>query len=231
MTPAQIVQAALDSGARTIAYTFTEPTIFFELAIETARLAKAQGLKNIFITSGYINEAPQRELAEVLDAVNVDLKFFRDESYRRVSRVKLKPILDAIRRYRDLGVWVEVTTLVIPGINDSDAEFKDIADFLCDLSPEIPWHLSRFYPAYEVRDVPVTPVARLEHAAAIGKAAGLRYIYTGNVPGEGGENTDCPGCGTLLIERYGFYVLSNRVRQGCCPACDHPIAGVAMDGG
>jgi len=231
VTPAQIVQAALDSGARTIAYTFTEPTIFYELAIDTARLAKSAGLKNIFVTSGYINEAPQRALAEVLDAANVDLKFFRDQTYRRISRVKLRPILDAIRRYRELGVWVEVTTLVIPGINDSDMELKEIADFLCALSPEIPWHISRFYPAHEMRDLPITPVATLKRAEAIGRAAGLRYIYAGNVPGEGGESTYCPGCGTLLIERYGFYVLSNRMREGRCPDCDCVIAGVGMDGG
>ena len=231
VTPAQIVQATLDSGARTIAYTFTEPTIFYELAVDTARLAKAQGLKNIFVTSGYINEAPQRELATVLDAANVDLKFFREERYRRISRVKLQPILDAIRRYRELGVWVEVTTLVIPGINDSDTELKEIADFLCSLSPEIPWHISRFYPAHEMSNVPVTPVDTLHRAAAIGKDAGLHYIYAGNVPGDGGENTYCPGCGTLLIERYGFYVLSNRVREGRCPECDCVIAGVGMDGG
>jgi pyruvate formate lyase activating enzyme len=231
VTPAQIVQAALDSGAHTIAYTFTEPTIFYELALDTARLAKAQGLKNVFVTSGYINEAPQRELAQVLDEANVDLKFFREESYRHISRVKLQPILDAIRRYRELGVWLEVTTLVIPGINDSDAELKEIADFLCALSPEIPWHISRFYPAHEMRDVPLTPVATVERAEAIGRAAGLRYVYAGNVPGEGGESTHCPGCGTLLIERYGFYVLSNRVREGRCPDCGRVIAGVGMDGG
>jgi len=230
VTPAQIVQAALDSGARTIAYTFTEPTIFYELAVDTARLAKAQGLKNVFVTSGYINEAPQRELAEVLDAANVDLKFFREESYRRISRVKLQPILEAMRRYRELGVWVEVTTLVIPGINDSDTELKEIAVFLCSLSPEIPWHISRFYPAHEMRDLPVTPVATLKRAEAIGKAAGLRYIYAGNVPGEGGENTYCHHCGTLLIERYGFYVLANQVRNGCCPNCGTPVAGVGIGG-
>jgi pyruvate formate lyase activating enzyme len=182
------------------------------------------------VTSGYINEAPQRELAEVLDAANVDLKFFREASYRRISRVKLEPILDAIRRYCELGVWVEVTTLVVPAINDSDTELAEIAEFLRALSPEIPWHISRFYPAHEMRDVPVTPVATLKRAEAIGKAAGLRYIYAGNVPGEGGESTHCPGCGTLLIERYGFYVLSNRVREGRCPECGCAIAGVGMDG-
>ena len=231
VTPAQIVQAALESGARTIAYTFTEPTIFYELAIDTARLAKAAGLKNVFVTSGYINEAPQRELAEVLDAANVDLKFFREESYRRISRVKLQPIRDAIRRYRELGVWVEVTTLVVPGVNDSDGELKQIADFVCSLSPEIPWHVSRFYPAHEMRDVPATPVDTLHRAAAIGKSVGLHYVYAGNVPGDGGENTYCHQCGLVLIERYGFYVLVNRVRAGRCPNCGTPVAGVGMDGG
>lgn len=231
VTPAQIVQAARVSGARTIAYTYTEPTIFYELAVDTARLARAAGLKNAFVTSGYINEAPQRELATILDATNVDLKFFREESYRHISRVRLQPILDAIRRYYELGVWVEITTLVVPGVNDSDGELRQIADFVCSLSPEIPWHVSRFYPAYEMRDVPATPVDTLHRAAAIGKAAGLHYVYAGNVPGDGGENTCCHRCGAVLIERYGFYVLANRVRQGRCPDCGTPVAGVGMDGG
>jgi pyruvate formate lyase activating enzyme len=231
VTPAQIVRAALDSGARSIAYTFTEPTIFYELAVDTARLAKAEGLRNVFVTSGFIGEAPQRELAEVLDAANVDLKFFRDESYRRISRVRLQPILDAIRRYVELGVWVEVTTLVVPGINDSDAELGEIAAFIRSLSPDIPWHISRFYPAHEMRDVPMTPLETLKRAAAIGAAAGLRYVYSGNVPGEGGESTACHGCGAPLIERYGFYVLANRIGQGRCPECGTPVAGIGMDGG
>lgn len=228
VTPGQIVRAAREGGARSIAYTFTEPTIFYELAYETAVLAKEQGLSNVFVTNGYINEAPQVELAQVLDAANVDLKFFREQSYRHQSRVKLQPVLDAIRRYHELGVWLEVTTLVIPGINDSDMELRDIASFIHDLSPDIPWHISRFHAAYEMPDTRTTPASTLERAYAIGQEVGLRYIYKGNVPGDGGEHTLCHGCGKTLIQRYGFHLLSSRIRRGACPDCGTPVAGVGM---
>lgn len=228
VTPEQIVAAAVASGVRAIAYTFTEPTIFYELAYDTAVLARKQGLKNLFVTSGYISEAPLRELARVLDATNVDLKFFSERSYLRISRVRMQPILDAIRLYHKLGVWTEVTTLVIPGVNDSDAELQDIARFVCGLGPDVPWHVSQFYPAHHMADVPQTPLATLQRAAAIGRAAGLRYVYQGNLPGRGGENTVCHHCGAALIERYGFRLRSNHVRDGCCPHCGTPVAGVGM---
>jgi len=228
VTPQDIVEAALSAGATSIAYTYTEPTIFYELAYDTAVLAREQGLKNIFVTSGYISEAPLRELATVLDAANVDIKFFKEESYRHISRVRMQPILDAIRLYHDLGVWLEVTTLVIPGINDSDEELQAIAEFVRDVGVEVPWHVSQFYPAYKMRDVPVTPLATLRRAGEIGRGAGLRYVYEGNVPGEPGEDTLCWQCGALLIDRYGFHVRANHIRHGCCPDCGAAIDGIAM---
>jgi len=228
VTPEQIVESALATRCRSIAYTYTEPTIFYELARDTAQLARARGLKNIFVTNGFISEAPLRELATVLDAANVDLKFLKPESYRRISRARLEPILDAIRLYRALGVWVEVTTLVIPGVNDTDDELKAIAAFVASVGPEVPWHVSQFYPAWKMLDRPVTAVETLRRAAAIGRQAGLRYVYEGNVPGEKGENTWCPGCGALLIERYGHHVRGNRIRQGACPDCGTRIDGVDM---
>lgn len=228
VTPQSIVAAALASGAAAIAYTYTEPTIFYELAYDTAVLARAQGLKNIFVSNGFISEAPLRELAKVLDAANIDLKSFRDETYRHISRARLEPILEAIRLYHELGVWLEVTTLVIPGVNDSDEELKDIAGFVHSVGEEVPWHVSKFYPAWKMLDVPVTPVETLRRAAEIGREAGLRYVYEGNVPGEKGENTTCYRCGALLIERYGFHVRVNRIRHGACPDCGAPIDGVGM---
>ena len=228
VTPQAIVEAALDSGAASIAYTYTEPTIFYELAYDTSVLARERGLKNIFVTSGHINEAPLREMATVLDAANIDLKYFKEESYRRISRVGMQPILDAIRLYHELGVWVEVTTLVIPGINDSDEELKAIAEFVHSVGVEVPWHVSQFYPAYKMLDRPVTPMETLRRAGDIGRAAGLRYVYEGNVPGEKGEDTYCCHCGSLLIDRYGFYVRRNRIRNDCCPDCGTPIDGVGM---
>jgi pyruvate formate lyase activating enzyme len=228
VTPKEIVAAALRSGARSIAYTYTEPTIFYELAYDTAVLARKRGLKNIFVSNGFIGEAAQRELATVLDAVNVDLKGFREAAYRRVSRARLEPVLESIVRYRELGVWVEVTTLVVPGLNDSDEELDSIAKFLAAVGPDVPWHVSQFYPAYKMLDTPVTPVARLRRAVEIGRAAGLRYIYEGNVPGEKGENTHCHKCAALLVERYGFHIRRNAIRDAACPQCHAKVAGVGM---
>jgi len=228
VTPATIVETALAANATSIAYTYTEPTIFYELAYDTAVLAKENGLKNIFISNGYISEAPLRELATVLDAANIDLKFFSEKSYRHISRVRMQPILDAIRLYYELGVWVEVTTLVIPGINDSDEELKAIAEFVYSVGAEVPWHVSQFYPAHKMLDRPVTPMETLQRAGDIGRAAGLRYVYEGNVPGEKGENTYCYNCDSLLIDRYGFYVRSNRIHDGRCPDCNELIDGIGM---
>lgn len=228
VTPGAIVQAARNTGCLSISYTFTEPTIFYELAYDTAVLAREQGLKNNFVSNGFISEAPLRELATVLDAANIDLKFFREESYRRVSRARLQPILDAIRLYHELGVWLEITTLIIPGLNDSEEELQQIARFIYELDPAIPWHVTQYYPAYKMFDRPPTPVETLRQARKIGLDTGLRYVYEGNVPGEGGENTYCYACGALLIQRYGFYVQQNRIMDSHCPDCGAAIDGVGM---
>jgi pyruvate formate lyase activating enzyme len=228
VTPREIVERAAASGCRSIAYTYTEPTVFYELAYDTAVLARERGLRNIFVTNGFISEAPLTKLAAVLDAVNVDLKFFNPDSYRRVSRARLEPILEAIRRYRALGVWVEVTTLVVPGLNDSDEELAGIAGFVRSVGPEVVWHVSQFYPAWRMLDRPVTPIATLRRAAEIGRKAGLRYVYEGNVPGETGENTHCWSCRALLIERFGNTMLRNRIAAGRCPECGSVIDGVDM---
>jgi pyruvate formate lyase activating enzyme len=226
INPAEVLRAAAHTGCLSVSYTFTKPTIFYELAYDTAVLAREQGLKNNFVSNGFISEVPLREIAPLLDAVNIDLKFFREASYRRISRARLQPVLDAIRLYHALGVWVEVTTLVVPGLNDSDEELSRIAEFLCDVDPAIPWHLSRYYPAYRMFDHPFTPVHTLQRAREIGRKAGLRYVYEGNVPGEGGENTYCYQCDALLINRFGFFVRQNRIRGGACPDCGTSIDGL-----
>jgi pyruvate formate lyase activating enzyme len=230
VTSAMIVEAAKETGCISISYTFTEPTIFYELAYDTAVLAREAGLKNNFVSNGFISEAPLRELSTVLDAANIDLKFFREESYRRVSRARLQPILDAIRLYHELGVWLEITTLVIPGLNDSDGELRQIAEFIYDINPGIPWHVTAFYPTYKMLDRNATPVETLRRARSIGLDTGLRYVYEGNVPGEGGENTYCYQCGKLLIERYGFFVRENRIVESRCPDCGAVIDGIGMSG-
>jgi pyruvate formate lyase activating enzyme len=230
VTPAMLVEEALATGCQSLSYTFTEPTIFYELAYDTAVLARQRGLLNNFVSNGFISEAPLRQLATVLDGANIDLKFFKEESYRHISRARLQPILDAIRLYHELDVWLEITTLVIPGLNDSEEELTQIAEFICSVGEEIPWHVTRFYPAYQMFDRPPTPLDTLRRARRIGLAAGLRYVYEGNVPGEGGENTYCYNCNTLLIERYGFAVRQNRIRAGGCPECGAVIDGIGMSG-
>lgn len=234
MTAEDIVQAACDEGAQSVACTYTEPTVFYELAYEVAVLARERRLRNVWVSCGFTEEAPLRQIAPLLDAVNVDLKFGLESRYRRVSGARLEPVLEAIRLYRALGVWVEVTTLIVPGLNDSTEELETIARFLRSVGPEIPWHVTRFHPCCRMLDRPVTPLATLQRAREIGAAAGLRYLYEGNTSWgakAGGEDTCCAECGRLLIERRGFEVLSNAVRGGCCPQCHTMVDGVGMDGG
>jgi pyruvate formate lyase activating enzyme len=230
VTPRGIVEAALGAGCASIAYTYSEPTVFFELAYDTAVLARRAGLRNLFVTCGYVSPEPLRRIATVLDAVNVDLKFFRDESYRRSSRGRLAPVLDAVRLYHDLGVWTEVTTLVVPGLNDSDEELGEIAAFIRSVGEEVPWHVTRFHPAHRLLDRPATPAGTLRRARRIGLEAGLRYVYEGNVPGEDGEHTHCHACGARLITRLSVFLKSNRIRGGRCPGCGARVDGVEMDG-
>jgi pyruvate formate lyase activating enzyme len=228
--PEEIVRAARQTGCRSIAYTYTEPTIFFEYSYDIARLAQEQGMANIYVTNGYMTPEMLELFHPHLDAANVDLKAFRDETYRKYVGARLQPILDNLVRIKELGIWLEVTTLVVPGINDSAEELRDAAEFLAnEIGPDTPWHLSRFTPAYRMRDVPPTPLQTLEKARAIGVEAGLHHIYVGNVPGE--ENTYCPACGELLIRRSGYRIIANKTRQGgSCPNCGTAVAGVGMEG-
>ena len=226
--PDEIVAAAARSGCRSIAYTYTEPTIFFELAYDTARLAARDGLANVFVTNGFITEEALAVIAPYLDAANIDLKSFDDSAHQRMTGARLQPVLEAIRNYKRLGIWIEVTTLVIPGHNDSERELRQIAEFVCSVGRDVPWHVTQFYPTYRLLDRPPTPVSTLRRARAIGRQAGLQFVYEGNVPGEGGENTLCPACAAVLIRRYGHQVLANHLRDGRCPACNTVIPGVGL---
>ena len=225
--PQTIVERALAAGCRTISYTYTEPTVFFEYAYEIAVLARAAGLKNIFVTNGYIASEPLAAIAPFLDAANIDLKGFTESFYREVVGASLAEVLDCIRDYRKHGIWLELTTLVIPNRNDSEQELGGIARFIAsELGRETPWHVTQFYPTHRLTDQPRTPVNTLRNARRIGVDAGLRYVYEGNVPGEGGENTYCHCCGSVLIRRYGYLVEQNLLDQGKCPACGSGIDGV-----
>ncbi|MDP2914375.1 MAG: AmmeMemoRadiSam system radical SAM enzyme [Candidatus Aminicenantes bacterium] len=225
LSPEDAVRIALDRGCRSISYTYTEPTVFFEYAYDTAKLARESGLANTFVTNGFMTAEALETIRPYLDAANVDLKAFRDETYKKVCQARLGPVLDSIRLMHDLGIWVEVTTLVVPGLNDGDAELGDMARFIAGVDPDIPWHISRFHPDYNYTDAEPTPVETLRRAFAIGQRADLRYVYIGNVSGEG-DTTRCPHCFRPLIQRRGFRVEENRVRDGACPYCRTPIAGL-----
>jgi len=228
VSPQRVVALARQTGCRSIAYTYTEPTIFLEYAMDIAKLASLEGLKNVFVTNGYITPDALRAMGPYLDGANIDLKAFSDEFYRTVCGARLQPVLDSIRLYKELGIWVEVTTLLIPNHNDSEEEISKIARFLADIDPDLPWHVTQFYPTHRLRDQPRTPVKTLERARQIGIEAGLKYVYQGNVPGGGGENTYCPGCGRPVIERFGFMIQAYGLENGRCPACGEPVSGVGL---
>jgi len=227
LPPERIVDLAVQTGCSSISYTYTEPTIFFEYAYDTGRLAHQAGLKNIFVTNGYMTAEALETIQPYLDAANVDLKSFDDGFYKKLAGARLQPVLDTLKLMSKLGVWVEVTTLVIPGWNDTEAIFRQIASFIAEeLGVDTPWHISRFHPMYDMNDVPPTPASSLHQARRIGLEAGLRYVYEGNVPGSDGENTYCYNCGVVLVRRFGHQLVENKVSSGACYNCGAATAGV-----
>ena len=229
LAPEEIVRRAVASGCSSISYTYTEPTIFYEYAYDTAVLAKAAGLKNVFVTNGYITPEALGRISPFLDAANIDLKGYSEKFYREVVHAMLSEVLACIADYKRLGIWIEITTLVIPNFNDSDTDLKGIARFIStEIGPETPWHVTAFYPTYKLLDQPPTPVETLRRARRIGLEAGLKYVYEGNIPGEGGEDTYCPGCGKVLIRRYGYQIRDNGIREGRCPSCKSTIHGIDL---
>ena len=225
-SPEQIVKDALINGCNSIAMTYVEPTIFYEYALDTCKEAKKHDLYTVFVSNGYINNKPIDKIKPYLDAINIDLKSFNPEFYRKVCGGRLEPVLDSIKYYHKKGVWVEVTTLVIPGENDSDTELKKIAEFIASVDNNIPWHVSRFHPDYKMTDKSFTPAKTLHKAYDIGKKAGLNFIYVGNVLGDKYEHTYCPKCDKLLIKRWGFKILENHIEKNKCRYCKTKIAGI-----
>ncbi|MCP3891024.1 MAG: AmmeMemoRadiSam system radical SAM enzyme [Desulfobulbaceae bacterium] len=224
--PETIVSRAESLGCRSISYTYVEPTVFFEFALDCCRIADQRGIKNIFVSNGYMSTSTLIQLAPVVHAINIDLKSFRDSFYKKVCGARLEPVLNNIKHFVSLGVWVEVTTLIIPGLNDTEKELHDIAEFLCGVDENIPWHVSGFYPSYKMTSTKPTPPATLARAFEIGKSSGLQHVYTGNRPGSGGENSYCASCGMELIVRHGFRVRANKLVAGCCPNCQSNLPGV-----
>lgn len=224
-TPEEIVSAAVRNNCESIAYTYTEPTIYFELAYDTARLAHDQGIKNLFVTNGFMTQEALETINPYLDGANVDLKGFDDETYHKVYGGKVEPVKESVQRMKNMGIWVEVTTLVIPTVNDSETELRQIAEYILCVDPGIPWHISAFYPQYKMTHLPPTSSSTIHRAVEIGKEVGLRYVYSGNIRSDATGDTWCYSCGKRLIHRSGFFIAENRLKDGTCPEC-----GVTIDG-
>ncbi|PIS32051.1 AmmeMemoRadiSam system radical SAM enzyme [Candidatus Peregrinibacteria bacterium CG08_land_8_20_14_0_20_41_10] len=225
--PEKIVQYCVESKIPSIAYTYNEPAVFFEYAFDTAKLARAAGLQNVYVSNGYESSEALKKIAPFLDAINLDLKSFSAAFYQKICGGKLEVVLENIQRIKKLKIWQEITTLVIPGQNDSALELKQIAEFIANINPAIPWHVSRFFPAYQMLEVPPTSVTKLKEAYTIGKRAGLKYVYLGNLEDEVKSSTYCPDCGALVIKRSSFgFEVENLLRRGNCPYCGREIEGV-----
>jgi len=221
ISPQRIVDIALENNVPSISYTYTEPTIFLEYALETMKLSKAKGIKNIWVSNGFFSKETFNLIISYLDAANIDLKSFSDETYRKYFGGCLSPVLETLKRIKKAGIWLEVTTLIIPGISDSEKEIKSIARFIKnELGAETPWHISRFSGeiSWKLQGVPDTPLEKIKTAREIGQKAGLKYVYAGNVPGSDMENTYCPNCQAKVIEREG-YAITRFDNNGYCPKC------------
>ena len=224
MMPAKVVEQAVQSQCRSVAYTYTEPTIFFEYADDTSQLAREKGLRNVFVSNGFMTEKAIETIADRLDGANIDLKSWNDEYYRNTCAGRLKPVLQSIRRMKELGIWVEITTLLIPGENDTREELENIAGFIAEVDVNMPWHISAFHPSFRFMDHRSTTEDMLEQAREIGRGAGLYFVYLGNVPAE--NDTVCPGCGRTVITRRGALVGKNDLQNGRCPGCTASLPGV-----
>ncbi len=220
-----IVDEAVESGCHSIAYTYTEPTIAIEYVLEVMKLAREAGLANVWVSNGYFTADAASLIIPYLDAANIDLKGISNDMYREIAGGTVRPVIDTIERLVQAGVWVEVTTVVIPGINDSDEELLWTAEAIYGISPTIPWHVSRFFPAFRMNQLLPTPLERLQFAGRVGRGIGLQFVYLGNLPNEG-ETTACPACGAAVIERSRFLVKDLRLDEGICPECKTNIPGI-----
>ncbi|GBE15775.1 MAG TPA: AmmeMemoRadiSam system radical SAM enzyme [Proteobacteria bacterium] len=228
--PDEVVKKALESGCRSISYTYTEPTIFLEYALDCCRQGRDAGLRNVFVTNGFMTPEAVKVLTPCLDAANVDLKGATEDFYRQVCGGHMEPVLETIRALYEAGIWIEVTTLLIPGLNDDQRSLGFISEFIASIDPLIPWHISRFFPTYKMTDHPPTPLGALRRAERDGKSAGLKYTYIGNISHED-DQTLCHRCGNLLLERSGFTLINSNLSQdGACPKCGTAFNGIPGEG-
>lgn len=228
ISPEQIVEAAWHYGSKSISYTYTEPTIYYELMYESAKLAKEKGIKNVMVTNGYMSSEALEEIAPYMDGANIDLKAFNNEFYKEYCSARLSPVLETIKSMKEKGIWVELTTLIIPGLNDDPGEIRELISFILSVDETIPWHVSRFYPQHQLTNLPPTSPNSIFDALETGADMGLQYLYAGNIGSEKWEDTRCPNCGELLITRSGYFtrVKNLDASKGQCGKCGHPIAGV-----
>jgi pyruvate formate lyase activating enzyme len=228
ISPDDVAAATLGSKSPTVAYTYTEPTVYFEFMLDTARRGHAAGLKSVVISNGYINRDPLLLLCREMNAIKIDLKAYSQDFYAKVCNGNLKPVLDSIVAVKTSGTWLEIVYLVIPTLNDGEKDIDAMSKWLlANVGPEVPVHFTRFYPTYKLKNIPPTSVAAVERARQVAMARGLRYVYVGNVPsGHPGESTYCPGCGEVAIKRAGYTIQANNLRNGTCSRCGKVIPGV-----
>jgi len=227
LPPKEVVSLAKRKGCPTIAYTYTEPVVFYDYMYDTAKISKSEGIGSVIISNGYINEEPLIELCTQLTGVKIDLKAFTEKFYKDYCSGELKPVLTTLKTLKKIGIWFEIVVLIIPTLNDSEGEIREMCQWIkSELGVEVPVHFSRFHPMYKIKNLPSTPVKTLENARKVAREIGLHYVYVGNVQGHEGENTYCPGCGEMLIQRIGYYILKNAIKAGKCPTCGHLIPGV-----
>lgn len=226
LPPADAVAVAKENNSKSIAYTYSEPTVFYEYMLDTAKLGRKAGLKNVVVSAGYIKPEPMKLLCEHVDAVKIDLKSMREKFYYDICKAELKPVLETLKVLRDSGIWYEIVYLVVTSLNDSDAELKDTARWIYDnLGPDVPLHFSRFYPMYQLRNLPPTDNQKLRNARNMAMDIGLKYVYIGNVAGDDGESTFCPKCKKLIIKRERYFIRQNNIVKGKCKWCGEKIPG------
>jgi len=227
ITPEEIVEEAKENGCSSIAYTYTEPTVFYEYMLDIAKLAKKQGLKNVIVSNAYINEEPLAELCKYIHAANIDLKAMNEKFYKEICSAKLQPVLEAIKLLFEKKIWLEITNLVIPKKNDSQASITKLVNWILEnLGQDVPLHFSRFFPAYKMLNLQPTPVEKLIKAKEIALQKGMKFVYIGNILAKEHNSTYCPNCKELLIERSALFVENIKLKQGKCPKCGTKIPGV-----
>ena len=227
MPPNELVKIAKNKKCKSIAFTYTEPVVFYEYVYDTAKLTKNSQVKTIVISNGYIKEKPLRKWCSVLDAIKIDLKAFTEDFYKKMCDGELKPVLETLKILKEEGIWFEIVTLLLPDQNDSPSEIEALANWILNnLGPDVPLHFTRFFPTFQITNLPPTPKSSLERAHKIAKKVGLHYVYIGNIPGHPLENTYCHNCNHLLISRYGFIVRQFNIKDGKCPNCGTPIPGL-----